>query len=82
MYINDSLNEKVFDNWAKQMMQTLLQGKKEVDERGAPLEADRLRWYETKWLNLLDRAESFNPRQENKGAPKKANTGRVCSSIF
>ncbi len=71
VYIHDSLNEKVFDDWAEQMMQTLLQGKKEVDERGAPLEPDRLRWYETKWLDLLDRAESFNPRQENEGAPKK-----------
>lgn len=71
VYINDSLNEKVFDDWAEQMMQMLLQGKKEVGERGAPLPPERLQWYEEKWLELLDRAERVNPRQENEGAPRK-----------
>ena len=71
VYVRDSLNEKAFDDWADQMIQTLLQGKKEVDERGGPLEPARLRWYEAKWLGLLDAADKFNLRQGNEGAPKK-----------
>jgi transposase len=64
VYVNDTLNEKAFDDWAAQMMATLVQGKKEVDERGAPLCAQRMRWYEAKWLTLLERGERLNPRQE------------------
>ena len=64
VYVHDNLNEKAFDNWAGQMMDTLLQGKKEVDERGAPLPPKRMQWYEAKWLSLLDRGERLNARQE------------------
>ena len=62
--MHDSLNEKAFDDWAGQMMDTLLQGKKEVDALGGPLPPERMQWYEHKWLTLLDSGERLNPRQE------------------
>ena len=64
VYVHDNLNEKAFDGWAGEMMDTLLQGKREVDALGGPLPAQRMQWYEGRWLALLDRAERFNPRQE------------------
>ena len=64
VYIHDTLNEKAFDGWAGHMMDTLVQGKREVDERGAPLAPERLQWYEAQWLSLLDRGERLNARQE------------------
>ena len=64
VYVHDSLNEKAFDDWAGQMMETLLQGKKEVDALGGPLPPERMQWYEHKWLTLLDSGERLNPRQE------------------
>lgn len=70
VYVHDSLNEKVFDDWAQGLMDLLLQGKKEVDALGAPLSPERLQWFDRQWLTLLDRGERFNPRQEPQGAPK------------
>lgn len=51
------------------MMDTLLQGKKEVNELGGPLPPERMQWFEGQWLALLDRGERLNPRQEPDGAP-------------
>lgn len=64
VYVHDSLGEKAFDGWAGQMMDTLVQAKREVDERSGPLPAQRMQWYEGQWLSLLDRGERLNPRQE------------------
>lgn len=64
VYVHDNLNEKAFDGWAAEMMDTLVQGKKEVDERGAPLPPERMQWFEGHWLALLERGERLNPRQE------------------
>lgn len=79
MYVHDSLNEKAFDDWAGQMMHTLVQGKKEVDALGGPLPAERMQWYEGQWLALLERGERLNPRQERgdsftakRGKPKQS----------
>ena len=69
VYVHDNLNEKAFDGWAGQMMDTLLQGKREVDALGGPLPPERLQWFEGQWLALLGRGERLNPRQEPDGAP-------------
>ena len=63
VYVHDSLNEKAFDGWAGEMMDTLVQGKREVEALGGPLPAQRLQWFEAKWLALLERGERLNPRQ-------------------
>lgn len=49
------------------MMDTLLQAKKEVDERGAPLPPQRMQWYEAKWLTLPGGGELLHPRREPDG---------------
>ena len=49
------------------MMDTLLQGKRQVDERGAPLPPQRMQWYEAKWLTLLGSGELLHPRREPGG---------------
>ena len=72
VYVHDSLNEKAFDGWAQGMMDTLVQGKREVDALGAPLPQERLQWYEGQWLALLERGERLNPRQQ----PQESFTAR------
>ena len=40
-----------------------------MDTRGGPLEAGRIRWFEAKWLSILDSGDVFHPRQTAQGAP-------------
>jgi len=67
VYVHDSLNEKAFDGWAQAMMDTLRQGKQEVDALSGPLPPERMQWFDSQWTLLLDRGERFNPRQEPDG---------------
>ena len=69
VYVHDSLNEKVWDNWAQEMMDTLLEAKKEVETLGGPLLPERRRWFDGQWQALLARGEKLNVRQEPTGAP-------------
>ena len=50
-----------------QVKDTLLQGKKEVDERHAPLPPQGMQWYEAKWRTLLGCGELLYPRREPDG---------------
>jgi transposase len=61
VFIHESLGEKIWDDWAKQMMQLLTQALTEVDQAGGPLDATRLAHYEACWSTLLERGELLNP---------------------
>ena len=62
VYVHDSLNEKIWDGWAKEMMDTLLEAKKEVDTLCGPLMPEQ--WFDGQWLALLARGEHLNSRQQ------------------
>ena len=55
------MGEKIWDNWAREMMDLLLLAKREVDTLGAPLPAQRQAWFESQWSVLLVRGEELNP---------------------
>jgi transposase len=78
--------EHIWDGWAKEMMDLLVQAKNEVAALSgsvaaatpastpAPLQTisqDRQAWFLQQWELLLVRAESFNPQTELAGRPKK-----------
>ena len=64
--------EKVFDGWAQEMIELLVQANQEVQQHGAPLVQDRQLWYDSQWDGLLARAQSFNPENQDhlQHAPK------------
>ena len=64
--------EKVFDGWAQEMIDLLVQANQEVQLHGAPLAQDRQLWYDSQWNGLLARAVSFNPQNQDhlQHAPK------------
>lgn len=62
MYIHEQENEKIWDPWAQEMIDLLLQALGEVDLVQGPLDALRQAWFEAQWSALLERGETFNPQ--------------------
>ena len=60
VYIHEQEGEKIWDPWAQEMIDLLLQALREVDLAGNPLEASRQAWFEAQWSALLERGEAFN----------------------
>ncbi len=62
VYIHESEGEKIWDNWAREMMDLLRLALGEVDQAGGPLSAQRQAHYEACWSTLLERGEALNPQ--------------------
>jgi transposase len=52
--------DKIWDNWAQEMMDLLRQALGEVDQAQGPLAAQRQAYFETNWSALLERGEALN----------------------
>ena len=71
--------EHIWDDWPVQMIQLLVKAKDEVQEKAAPLTADRQVWFEQCWDDLLARGERLNPQSEQEmgkgsGAGRRKNS--------
>jgi transposase len=67
VFIHEQENEKIWDPWAQQMIDLLLQALREVNARGEPLTQARQVWFQTRWSELLERAEALNPQVRRGG---------------
>jgi transposase len=61
IYIHENEGQKIWDNWAQQMMDVLRQALKEVDQAQGPLDGSRQAYFEARWSALLERGEALNP---------------------
>jgi transposase len=75
VYIHEQDNEKMWDGWAQEMIDLLLQALKEVDLAGGPLPQARHAWFEDQWSILLERGEAFNPPNLRTGTSQDADLG-------
>ena len=75
VYIHEQDNEKIWDPWAQEMIDLLLQGLKEVDLTGGPLSEPRQAWFSTQWSELLARAEALNPQAQRTGTSQDGGMG-------
>lgn len=75
VYIHEQENEKIWDGWAQEMIELLVQGLREVDAAGAPLALERQAWFEAQWSLLLERGEEFNPQNQRSGTSQDAAMG-------
>ena len=76
VYIHEQENEKIWDPWAQEMIDLLLQGLKEVDLTGGPLTESRQAWFEARWIELLERGEALNPQTQRTGTSQDGDIGR------
>ena len=75
VYIHEQENEKIWDSWAQEMIELLLQALKEVDLAGGPLTQARQAWFEVQWSRLLERGEAYNPLNQRAGTSQDAGLG-------
>ena len=75
VYIHEQENEKIWDPWAQEMIDLLLQALKEVDLAGGPLTEQRQAWFEAQWSKLLLRGEEYNPLNQRTGTSQDAGMG-------
>lgn len=80
-FVHERCNEKIWDNWAKEMMDLLVQANSEVRQRQGPLEMERQQWYQAQWEQLLVRGEGHHPpaQHTDTGAPT-GKRGRLAQS--
>ncbi len=75
VYVHEQENEKIWDSWAQEMIDLLLQALKEVDAKGGPLHPRRQAWFQARWTKLLERGEEYNPLNQRTGASQDAGLG-------
>jgi transposase len=75
VYVHEQDNEKIWDCWAQEMIDLLLQALAEVDLAGGPLSQARQVWFEGQWSELLERGEAFNPLSQRTGTSQDAGLG-------
>jgi transposase len=75
VYVHEQENEKIWDSWAQEMIDLLLQALKEVDLAGGPLTEPRKAWFELQWSRLLERGEEYNPLNQRTGTSQDAGLG-------
>ena len=75
VYVHEQENEKIWDAWAQQMIDLLLQALAEVDLAGGPLPLARQTWFEGQWSHLLERGETLNPPNQRTGTSQDAGLG-------
>lgn len=82
VFVHEQDNEKIWDGWAQEMIDLLLQAKREVAQTGGPLSLGRQAWFEGQWDQLLERGEAFNPEVRPTGAPKGTQGRHKQSKAF
>ena len=75
VYIHEQENEKIWDPWAQEMIDLLLQALAEVDLAGGPLDVSRQAWFQAQWSKLLERGERFNPLSQRTGTSQDVGMG-------
>jgi transposase len=75
VYIHEQENEKIWDPWAQEMIDLLLQALGEVDLAGGPLIEPRQAWFDAQWSVLLERGEAFNPQIQRRRTSQDAGLG-------
>jgi transposase len=75
VYVHEQENEKIWDSWAQEMIDLLLQALKEVDLSGGPLTQARQEWFHAQWSKLLQRGEAFNPQTQRSGTSQDVGLG-------
>ena len=75
VYIHEQENEKIWDPWAQEMIDLLLQALKEVELAQGPLDEPRQAWFEARWSALLERGETFNPQTQRTGTSQDVGMG-------
>lgn len=75
VYIHEQENEKIWDPWAQEMIDLLLQALKEVNLAEEPLDESRQAWFEAQWSALLERGESYNPQTQRTGSSQDVGMG-------
>lgn len=75
VYVHEQGREKIWDSWASDMGQLLVQGLREVDQAGGPLSAPRQAWFAGQWTVLLERGEALNPQSRRTGTSQAAAMG-------
>ena len=76
VYVHEQEGERIWDSWAQEMIDLLLQALKEVDLVGGPLSLERQAWFEGQWSQLLQRGEEFNPPKQRTGTSQDADLGK------
>lgn len=74
--------EHIWDNWAQEMMQLLVQAKGEVAKAQGPLALQRQAWFEERWDTLLLRGEAIHPEVKPDGAPRGTQGRHKQSKAF
>lgn len=69
-FVHERGNEKIWDSWAKEMMDLLVQANTEVRQKQGPLQRKRLQWYQGRWEQLLVRGEGHHPAAQHTGRPR------------
>ena len=80
VYVHEQENEKIWDSWAQEMIDLLLQALNEVDLAGGPLAEQRQVWFELQWSKLLERGEEYNPLNQRTGTSQDAGLGTEAGS--
>ncbi len=75
VYVHEQENEKIWDSWAQEMIDLLLQALKEVDANRGPLSTRRQAWFQARWSELLERGEEYNPLNQRTGTSQDAGLG-------
>lgn len=75
VYVHEQENEKIWDPWAQEMIELLLQALKEVDLQGGPLDGQRQAWFQAQWSTLLERGEALNPQTQRTGTSQDGGMG-------
>ena len=52
-FIHEQTNERIWDSWAQEMFDLLVQGSREVQAAGGPLPLQRQAWFAQQWDQLL-----------------------------
>lgn len=75
VYVHEQESEKIWDSWASDMGNLLVEGLKEVDQAGGPLSEPRQAWFACQWTGLLERGEALNPQTRRTGTSQDAAMG-------
>jgi len=75
VYVHEQENEKMWDTWAQEMIDLLLQALQEVDANAGPLHPQRQAWFEARWSELLERGEALNPLNHRTGTSQDVGVG-------
>lgn len=82
-YVHEQMGEQVWNAWAQEMKDLLVQAKQEVAAQGVhggPLPTPRQAWFEGQWSALLLRGEANNPVVTREDEAYSTKPGRVAQS--